>query len=176
MEEQIRSAGLKDFLNKPTTIEFLRSARQFVALLELENINNEEFYKKVHFALVDLYFTGQRFEEVDIEFSRTDIDPLFEDKNANKIADLGGEAFYWEVFDPAYDKDKEATQGWLVDDFGDIYRDLKTALCKIVNIGSNDATGDALWSLNFSFHHHWGQHCISALRALHYLHYDGKKT
>ncbi|WP_425529083.1 DUF5063 domain-containing protein [Leptospira levettii] len=34
---------------------------------------------------------------------------------------------------------------------------------------------DGLWNLKWSFIHHWGKHCIDALRYLHYLIYDGKK-
>jgi hypothetical protein len=72
--------------------------------------------------------------------------------------------------------DKEPTQGWLVDDFADIYRDLKIELTKIEKIGTDEAVEDALWQLKWSFTNHWGQHCINALRALHYLWYDGKQT
>ncbi|TGL21037.1 DUF5063 domain-containing protein, partial [Leptospira levettii] len=39
----------------------------------------------------------------------------------------------------------------------------------------NEIVEDGLWNLKWSFIHHWGKHCIDALRYLHYLIYDGKK-
>jgi len=63
-----------------------------------------------------------------------------------------------------------------VDDFADIYRDLKIELIKIEKIGTDEAVEDALWQIKWSFVHHWGQHCINALRYFHYLYYDGKQT
>ena len=72
--------------------------------------------------------------------------------------------------------DKEASQGWLVDDFFDIYRDLKIELSKIDTIATDEAIEDALWELKWGFFHHWGNHCINAMRYLHYWHFEGKKT
>jgi hypothetical protein len=107
-------------------------------------------------------------------------------QNQALISTLGKDCFYWEVFDPTYTeqdngqpgqdwkiKDKEPTQGWLVDDFSDIYRDLKIEFEKI-KIGTDEAIEDAFWQMKWSFINHWGHHCINALRYLHYLWYDGK--
>jgi hypothetical protein len=68
----------------------------------------------------------------------------------------------------------ELTQEWLVDDFADIYLEIKENLDKIDNIGSDAALEDAFWNFKFGFNSHWGNHCINALRALHHLKYDGK--
>lgn len=67
--------------------------------------------------------------------------------------------------------DKEPTQGWLIEDFSDIYRDLKIELNKIDTIATNEAVEDALWQLKWSFFNHWGNHCINAIRYLHYYCY-----
>lgn len=184
------SKDIQGFLDKPTTVSFLLSARQFVALLELENINHSEFLKKSHSALVDLYATGHKLEEIRLKYSSVDSEfdreKLFINKNAGRISEAGKDAFYWEVFDPSYTEqdgqpgqgwsitDKEPSQGWLVDDFTDIYRDLKIELNKIDIIGTDEAIEDALWQLKWSFFHHWGNHCINALRYFHYLFYEGK--
>jgi chemotaxis signal transduction protein len=95
-------------------------------------------------------------------------------QNANLIANLGEACFYWEVFDPTYKDENEPTLGWLVDDLSDIYRDFKTEIHKIDHIASNEAIIDGLWSLKFGFTSHWGNHCINAIRALHYITYEGK--
>ena len=95
-------------------------------------------------------------------------------QNINLISSLGEDCIYWKVFDPTFEKENEPIQGWLVDDFSDIYADLKEELFKIDEIGTNESIEDALWQLKSGFNQHWGNHCIDAMRALHYLWYDGK--
>jgi Domain of unknown function (DUF5063) len=186
------STDIKDFLKRPSTEVFLLAARQFVGLVETVNIDKEIFFSKVHSALLDLYSAGHKLDQIELKYSSTDTDfdrdAIFIDKNIGLISELGEEAFYWEIFDPTYSEksgqpnlgwtinDKESSQGWLVDDFADIYRDLKIELLKIDTIGTDEAVEDALWQLKWSFAHHWGQHCINALRYFHYLYYDGKQT
>jgi len=187
MTTKYLSTDIKDFLKRASTETFLYAARQFVGLLEAANVDKGIFYSKAHAALLDLYSAGYKLDQIELKYSsdNNDFDPntLFEDRNAGQISELGAEAFYWEVFDPTYSEkegqqksgwtitDREATQGWLVDVFADIYRDLKIELLKIDNIGTDEAVEDALWQLKWSFNHHWGQHCINALR---YFHYQGK--
>jgi|GEM_PF-1407815 len=186
------STDLKGFLEKETTQTFLKSVRQFIELLENGSIDKGKFYSLAHTALIDLYAAGNKLERIGLKYSSAesnfDRDTIFENRNIGLISELGVEAFYWEIFDPMYSEkdgepslgwtitDREATQGWLVDDFADIYRDLKIELLKIDKIGTNEAVEDALWQLKWGLTHHWGQHCINALRYFHYLHYDGKET
>lgn len=186
------STDIKEFLEMTSTETFLHAARQFVGLLEITNIDKEEFYSKAHTALLDLYSAGHKLDLIELKYSSDDKDfdrdAIFENKNAGQISQLGAEVFYWEIFDPTYSEkdgqpnagwtitDREPTQGWLVDDFADIYRDLKIELIKIDNIGTDEAVEDALWQLKWSFAHHWGRHCINAIRYFHYLYYDGKQT
>lgn len=190
MITDLLTTDIKEFLEKPSTSTFLLAARQFIGLLEDKDIGKDVFYLKSHAALLDLYSSGHKLEQIELKYFSVDRDfdrdKIFEDKNAGLISELGIEAFYWEIFDPTYSEsdgqptpgwsitDREASQGWLVDDFADIYRDLKIELTKIDKIGTNEAVEDALWQLRFSFFNHWGLHCINALRYLHYLHYAGK--
>ena len=186
------STEITELLNKKSTTDFLNAARHFVKLLENGGLNQETFYKESHKALSELYRTALELETVDLihsgpesEFDEIDKDELRK-MNKNLISNLGKDSFYWEVFDPTYTEengkpgqgwkitDKEPTQGWLVDDFADIYADLKEELTKIDRIGTDESIEDALWQLKFGFNHHWGNHCIDAMRALHYLWYDGK--
>lgn len=186
------STDIKEFLKRTSTETFLLAARQFVQLLENTNIDKGIFYPKVHAALLELYASGHKLDQIEPKYLSDgrdfDRDAIFENKNAGQISDLGAEAFYWEIFDPAYSEkegqpnagwtitDREPSQGWLVDDFADIYRDLKIELLKIDKIGTDEAIEDALWQLKWSYAHHWGQHCINALRYLHYFYYEGKQT
>lgn len=155
-------------------------ARHFVALLESESLSQEAFFAEAHKALVDLYRVGFALESVDLIHSGPETDfPALDEaalrkQNKQLISKLGGGTLYWEVFDPVYEKHAEPSQGWLVDDFADIHGDLKLALHKIDVIGTDEAIEDALWQIRFGFYHHWGHHCINAMRALHYLWYEGK--
>ena len=188
------SKEIKEILNKKSTTDFLNATRQFVILLENNNLSQETFYKESHKALSELYRTALELETVELIYSRPESEFKEIDKNKlreqniNLISKLGKDSFYWEVFDPTYTEedgkpgqgwkitDKEPSQGWLVDDFADIYADLKEELTKIDQIGTDEAIEDALWQLKFGFNHHWGNHCINALRTFHYLWYDGKAT
>lgn len=184
------STDIRRFLESNSTTNFLNAARQFVALLEDKKIQEELFYSKVHTALSHLYASGHQLEIIDLKYSSAESDfdknSLFDNQNADLISGLGLQAYYLEIFDPSYpgvedtgsnetSEDRKASQGWLTDDFADIYRDLKIELTKIDTTGTDEAVEDALWNLKWSFIHHWGNHCINALRYFHYLYYPGKK-
>jgi hypothetical protein len=176
------STEIAELLNKKSTSDFLKAARQFVTLLEKSDLNEGDFYRDSHKSLSELYRTALELETIELihsssesEFNEIDTDELRK-INISLIDKLGKECFYWEVFDPAYDKKKESTQGWLVDDFADIYAELKEELIKIEHIGTDEAIEDALWQLKFGFNTHWGNHCIDAMRALHYLWYEEKTS
>jgi hypothetical protein len=188
------SQDIETFLDKDSTKDFLKIAGQFIELIEAENIPTEQFYKQAHRTLIDLYSSGHKLEQIDLKYSSADSDfgvtdqEFFKNKNQALISTLGKDCFYWEVFDPTYTEkengqplqgwkvtDKEPSQGWLVDDFADIYRDLKIEMEKM-EIGTDEAIEDALWQMKWGFINHWGHHCINALRYLHYLWYDGKQA
>lgn len=167
-------------LNKTSTQNFLKAARQFIKLLENGKLTQELFYANAHRALAELYSSGLDLESIDLKYSdsETEFEGIDQEKlreqNKNLISKLGKECFYWDVFDPTIEKENKSTQGWLVDDFADIYADLKEELYKIEIIATDESIEDALWSVKFGFNHHWGNHCIDAMRALHYLWYNGK--
>lgn len=169
--------SLKDYLKLPSTTDFVVAARKFVTLLEDRAIEIEDFYRKSHLYLCDLYLAGfkleLRYPETEFEW---DDSKLFDNKNAGVISSLGEEGVYKDIFDPVYDQESEPMQNWLESDFSDIYQALKINLAKIDKVGSNEAIEDAFWEFKFGFIHDWGNHCIDALRALHYLNYDGKET
>ena len=175
---------LKTILDKETTQSFLKSARALIQIIENVDISKEDFYPLAHTNLIDLYSAGHKLEIIDLKYSNEDskFDELnyefYQAQNIALFSKLGEDCIYWQVFEPIYDNENEnkPVQGWLVDDFADIYRDLKTELNKIENIGTDEAIEDALWQLRFGFYHHWGIHCVNAIRALHYLWYDGKQA
>jgi hypothetical protein len=70
---------------------------------------------------------------------------------------------YWEVFDPIATPCEEPVAGSIVDDLGDIYRDVARGLV-LFESGDRD---HALWEWAFNFRIHWGEHATGAVRALH---------
>jgi hypothetical protein len=169
------SQEILELLNKSSTQNFLEAARQFIKLVENRKDKKELFYTSSHKALTNLYSAGLNLESVKLEYSNEDSNFKGVDKknlieqNNNLISNLGMDSTYWEVFDPIYQESKEPTQGWLVDDFADIYSDLKEEIYKIDEVATDESIEDALWSLKHGFNHHWGNHCIDAIRAMHYM-------
>ncbi len=191
MEKNL-SSNTKQFLKRETTKSFIKTANDFVKLLEVKKMELSKFFPLLHSNLLELYSAGHSLDIIELK-STSDVrdfdrDKLFIDINTHLVSELGIECFYWEIFDPTYTEtnrrpdsgweitDKKATQGWLVDDLADIYRDIKVELTKIEEIGTDEAIEDALWNFKWGFKHHWGNHCINALRYLHYLYYEGKTT
>jgi hypothetical protein len=93
----------------------------------------------------------------DIQFAAADINAMTERVSALPIP------FYWEVFDPFEVPPKEPVGGHLLDDIGDIYRDVAGGLV-LFDAGRAD---EALWEWGYNFRIHWGEHATSAIRALH---------
>lgn len=185
------SKDIQQFFTKPATVEFLRSARHFVSLLQQDDIDRSEFLHRAHSALAELYAAGHNLEIIPLKYSshtsNFDRERLMINKDVGLISQFEG-IFYWQVFDPTYSEhdgqpglgwkreDKEASPGWLVDDFWSIYKDLEFELYKIDTISTDESAEDALWQMKFGFSHHWGNHCINALRYFHYWYYEGRKN
>ncbi|MBK7057033.1 MAG: hypothetical protein IPH52_18670 [Leptospiraceae bacterium] len=61
MTEQKLLTDIQEFLARDKTQSFLNAASQFVELLEIEIIDKEDFFKRAHLALIDLYASGHKF-------------------------------------------------------------------------------------------------------------------
>lgn len=190
MAEKGLSPDIAAFLEQATTARFLAAARCYVSVTEANIPDKDAFFCQLHPALVELYAAGFGLNPIPLKYSdeSSDFDDasLYSLGGTFAIPDLGREGLYWEIYDPRYTEwdgkpgpgwkaeDGEPCQGWLWDDLSDIHRDLKIRLKQIDTIGTNEAVEDALWQMKWSFTHHWGEHCINALKYLHYLYYEGK--
>jgi hypothetical protein len=149
----------------------LLAARNYCSFIETTDTTNEEFLKGLQGLLLNLYqktttlpWTTLDHEE---EFKEKLSKQEFE-KSLNSISNkIGVNRYYWEVFDPTNDKDTEAVCGDLVDDIGDIYKDIKYGLM-IFDLGTAASQEDAVWNLKFGFEKHWGRHAICALKTIHF--------
>lgn len=131
-----------------------------------------EFLKTTRIHLLKLYENALKLQWVDLQ-SNIEYDDKLDsdefDKTLSYISDrLGDARYYWHVFDPTNEKNKEPVCGDLIDDLGDIYQDIKFSLMTF-NLGKQDCQENAfLWQFKFDFDRHWGDHCINALRAIHF--------
>ena len=152
--------------------EFLLKARQYCAFVESTTTAKEEFLRETQGLLLNLYQLATILPwttlNYDVDFNEQLSNEEYE-KTLTAIAEkIGSNRFYWEVFDPTKQEDTEAVAGDLVDDLGDIYRDLKYNLM-IFDIGTMASQESAMWDFKFGFETHWGRHAIGALKTIHFL-------
>jgi len=187
--QKAKITKVRSNLRKPTTQGFLKAAQQLVEILEDEKLEEKDFFQKMHKGLSDLYSAGLQLEEACFSIpytrkvkwlKRQRWYGLYEHKYASLASKYLKDHYYLEVFDPicSYDDDgvfhskvpdNSVGPASLIDDIGDIYDDLKTELEFLKKYNTNVAAGIALESLKWGFTVHWGNHCINALRCLHYL-------
>ncbi len=70
--------------------------------------------------------------------------------------------YYNEIFNPHDFEDKEPVTGDLHDDLADIYRDIKPG----VILYKKGFIQEAAFEWKSSFGYHWGEHILSAMRAI----------
>lgn len=112
--------------------------------------------------LMRLYIDGLRLPLVEPDTVKDDLSKI------NKIPDvyhinIKYPSFYWQIFNPY--EHEEAVGGDLQDDLSDIAKDLYDGILEYDAGYVNNAVFGWIWGLN----HHWGNHVVNALRALHAL-------
>ena len=154
-------------------IDFVEKIKDFCLFIETHQSDSyRSFLEATQKQLVELYSYGQTLPDFDLPADR-DIKEI--DISDNDIRDILSftrdrlrDPFYWVVFDPTDHNDTASVCGDLVDDLGDIYKDLKTFLTGFDNV-DDDVKQNALWHLKWSFDNHWNDHCIDAIYAIHYF-------
>lgn len=159
-------------IEKEQTRDFLKASRDFCVFIESIDKSGDDYLRKLQTLLLVLYqraavlpwIVSESNQEFEVNFPESATESILK----NLSDRLGDNRYYWTVFDPTDKTDTEAVCGDLVNDIGDIYRDVKSGLLKfdISTTGSKEA---ALWDMKFMFGKHWGKHTIDALRTLHFL-------
>jgi hypothetical protein len=154
------------------TKSFLQAARRYCSFIETTTKTDTEFLEELEGVLLDLYKTATTLrrptllheKDFEDEMSTDDLDRILLGIGAR----IGSNSVYWEVFDPFDHEEHDPVCSDLVDDLGDIYKDIKRALT-IFDLDTAAAVEDAIWQLKFGFENHWGRHAIGALMAVHHL-------
>jgi len=176
MNQQNKTLKYSKYLQITEFKYFREIAEQFFKLIEQETkLDNHEYRCQLHQSLSELYTQSWKLPNLDLQFD-SDIKDQLKESNTKDIGKkisekLGENTIYYEVFDPFHPEEDEPTQGWLVDDLTDIYREIKNGILKIEN-GNPKYIEDGIWDIIFGRNSHWGNHAINALRALHYSNYS----
>ncbi len=147
--------------------EFASHSRKFVAWCETKHVeeSDEHFRSEAQRLIAMLYAVGCGLELVPF-MDWPDIPDLTKSQLDGVAANLARLPFrhYWSVFVPSEIGDgiAEPSCGDLLDDFLDIYRDIRHGL---MLFDSGHSIGAVYhWHQMFS---HWGHHVLDALSALH---------
>ncbi len=152
--------------------DFYKSAINYCDFVESYKAETKnDFLQIARHNLLILYSDALKLQWVDLQSNIECEEKLDADKFRKVLAFLeeriGNARYYWHVFDPTNSKEKEAVCGDLVDDLGDIYKDLKYSIM-IFNLDKEDCKEIAIWQFKFDFDKHWDNHCINALSAIHF--------
>ena len=155
-----------------TFVGFLKSVRDFCDFLE--NNKTEDYLSFLQLTqthLLSLYVGGEKLQSVELT-QNVDFDDIMTkpqlESILNGLGDRLHHRFYWHVFDPIKEDDINPVCADLLDDLGDIYKDLKNSLLLFDN-ETPAGIESAVWTFKWSFDNHWGDHCINATYALHYF-------
>lgn len=156
----------------PEFTDYYQAARRFCSFLEeKKDLTTVDFLIVTRAYLLRLYTAALAMPWVDLQSNEEFEEKLSADdfqKVIQSVAERLGEArYYWHVFDPVNDFNASPVCGDLLDDVGDIYKDLKYSLM-IFGLGKQACEENALWQLKSDFDAHWSRHCINALSAIHF--------
>ncbi len=147
-------------------------AKKYCNFLETESKMTEiEFLKVIQAHLIELYSFGRNLPSVHLQTCK-DFENDIDDNAMKSLLKFTGDrvpfSYYWTVLN-AIDMNNlvETGAGDLIDDLGDIYKDLKCVLMIFDTIDSA-AKENAIWKFKADFDYHWGDHCIEALSAIHH--------
>jgi hypothetical protein len=164
---------IKHMQDSTDVLSFIAAAKSYCSCIESYQAQNEkEFLLVIQTNLLALYHAGNKLPNTyaqDNTELKQDIDNGFLERIIEFIAErLMDNRYYLHLFNPTDESDRDISYGDLLDDIGDIYKDLKRSLL-IFDIGTDAAKEKAIWKFKFTFNNHWGDHCINAIYASHYF-------
>ena len=158
----------------PALTEFAAIAGAFCkAIADVDHRTPEAQLDQIHRLLPRTYLAALQLPDTSVLFDDHD-DSVEREPDAahpvlappqglDQLANfLGKRRFYREVFDPYAELSDGEVTGDIIDDLGDIYRDLQRGLVH----WQSGRSGEALWEWRFNFQIHWAEHATSALRAI----------
>ena len=148
---------------------FVDLASSYCSLIEhSDEYSTEDFMTRVREILPLLYHRGLGLPE--LEITDQDIDGAISHDEWSEMftslqRKLGINDHYWEVYDPLKTDHDDPVAACLSDDLADIWRDLKDGLSHWTDCSAK-ARQQIVWNWHFSFHCHWSDHLVDALRVI----------
>lgn len=151
---------------------FAEIAAAYCALIERHHeYTAAEFVAQLRDILPQLYYRALKLPDIDATDEKIDRDVSHEEwttMHRSLQRKLGINDHYWEVYDPLKLEYDEPVAASLSDDLADIWRDL-TAGVSLWGDCSDAMQKQIVWDWHFSFHYHWSDHAVDALRAIHWI-------
>lgn len=168
-----------DFLQSAVFTTLFEAAQNFCIYIENEiQTDKDEFVQKARKLVAALYTAALQIPKLVYDSLDSDCDYAIskeaEAKITTSIYSRIPFQYYWITLEPFQTIGEiETGMGDVADDLLDIYKDLKASLLAYNSAGKHTRER-ALWLLELGFTHHWGQHCIDALQAIHHYLHDPK--
>lgn len=169
---------VNEILNTKEFSELLNTAKEYCNFIETESkLTQIEFLREAQTYLITLYSLARHLPLVHLQTDK-DFESDIDDNTMELLLKFIGNRvpfpYYWTVLNPVNMNNlAETGTGDLIDDLGDIYKDLKRALL-IFDTDHIAAKENAIWKFKFDFDYHWGAHCMEALSAIHHYLIENK--
>ncbi len=151
---------------------FAELASSYCTLIEQHGeYSTEEFIARAREILPLLYHHALRLPDIettDGEFEGQIGHDEWVKMFANLQRKLENNDYYWKIYDPLQTDHDDPVAASLSDDLADIWRDLKPGISHWTNC-SDTMRKHIVWDWRFSFHHHWSDHAVDALRAINWI-------
>lgn len=152
--------------------DFVSTARAYCMFLETDpGRDPRQFLRTVQKDLLTLYRMGLDLPDISsVDDSHVE-DSIEQHIHMERILKLTRDrlpfGLYWVAYNPLeIASPAQVGAGDLVDDLGDIYRNLKKGLLLFDHTAAGTKE-NAIWYFKFDYDNHWGQHCMSALQVIH---------
>src|SRR5687768_2580377 len=134
-------------------VEFVERIKNFCAFIQTHQSHNyKNFLEATQKQLIELYTYGKTLPEFNLPENGNIEEIDITDKDIKDILsfirDRLRDPYYWVVFDPTDHDDRASVCGDLIDDLGDIYKDLKTFMIGFTS-NNDKVRQNALWHLKW---------------------------
>jgi uncharacterized protein DUF5063 len=158
-------------LDRSISERYMNASRAFIAVVDgRRSMAPEVWVGRVHPALAELYAAALALPEVESVSPNQRNSRMSDDAWRELYHDMGAILgrwnYYWDIFDPYNESDREPVCGSLADDLADIYRDVSDGLPGEKTTTNVSLHSDVIWGWRFGFESHWAYHATGALRAI----------
>ncbi len=151
--------------------EFVALAQQYCQLIEDRSRNSvPDFLREMLRLLPRLYAAACSLSEPDCRSGEPVEREISHDQWMTLFIHLKktlGQWDHYQSFVDVYDLEEEPSTGSLADDLADVYRDLKNGLLRWDKAPGPADRADIILDWLLDFRGHWGDHALSASRAIH---------